>query len=127
MASVHAEVPDNSDIIKIHDVIDRTENLIEEETGVHIVIHMDPIVTNCEKTNAIKGYVSLCVCDIDSSLSIHDFRISEGEEKTNLIFDLCVPVNYTGERKKEILRDLNKKIKERDEKYNLVIKVDDSY
>ncbi len=127
MASVHAEVPENSDIIKIHDIIDRTENIIEEETGVHIVIHMDPIVTSCEKTNTIKDFVCLCALEIDSSLSIHDFRMSEGEEKTNLIFDLCVPVKYSGEKKKEILRVLNKKIKEKNEKYNTVIRIDDSY
>ena len=45
-ASVHAEVSDDSDIIKTHEMIDQAEQDILRETGVMIVIHTDPVSLN---------------------------------------------------------------------------------
>lgn len=124
MASVHAEVPADCDIIRIHEIIDKTETIIENELGVHIVIHMDPVITNCEKTNSIKEFVNLCISEMSSELSIHDFRMTDGEEKINLIFDLCVPVEVKDSERKEIIDTLNNKLKERDKRFNTVIHID---
>lgn len=46
MASIHAEVPDNINILEAHSVIDELEERIKEELGINMVIHMDPISTN---------------------------------------------------------------------------------
>lgn len=43
MASIHAEVPCNINIVEAHSVIDELEEKIEKELGIKIVIHMDPI------------------------------------------------------------------------------------
>lgn len=43
MASAHAEVSSNADIVDIHFEIDRIEKKIKKELNVDIVIHMDPI------------------------------------------------------------------------------------
>ena len=43
MASVHAEIPSDIDIMKIHNIIDRAEREISKELGIYLVIHMDPI------------------------------------------------------------------------------------
>lgn len=42
IASVHAEVPKESSLSEVHDVIDRIEKQILKELNVDIVIHMDP-------------------------------------------------------------------------------------
>jgi len=47
MASVHAEVPDDIDIVKVHEVIDEVEKRVAGEMGIELVIHMDPISVNC--------------------------------------------------------------------------------
>ena len=59
MASVHAAVPDDADIVRVHEVIDALEQDIFHKLGIHIVIHMDPISVNCERTCLL--YTSRCV------------------------------------------------------------------
>lgn len=127
MASVHAEVPVNCDIIKIHETIDRIENYIEKELGIHIVIHMDPIVTDSPLINEIKGFVASTLSEISEELSFHDFRMTDGDNSINLIFDLCVPVSYRESERKKIVETINNKLKERDKRFNSVIKIDNKY
>ena len=127
MASVHAEVDADCDIMRIHDVIDHAENIIEKETGVHIVIHMDPVISNCEETNSVKEYVNNYLAEINNKLSIHDFRMVREDEKINVIFDLCVPVDINSSKRTEIIDKINTKLKERDERYNTVIRIDNLY
>ena len=43
IASVHAEVPSDSNIIEIHSVIDKVEKKIRNELNILICIHMDPL------------------------------------------------------------------------------------
>lgn len=52
-ASVHAEVSANEDILKSHDMIDNIEREILEEMGVHLVIHLDPVVTDDPEVNRL--------------------------------------------------------------------------
>lgn len=43
IASVHAEVPDDADIVTIHEVIDQVEKRVGKDMGIELVIHMDPV------------------------------------------------------------------------------------
>ena len=88
LASVHAEVSDHSGIVEVHNVIDALERRIEEELGVHIVVHMDPISIDCEKTSAMRELVNTAVKEVDETLKIHDFRMAEEEERIILVFDI---------------------------------------
>ena len=91
-ASVHVEVPHNSDIVRCHEQIDLCEKIINEKLGILLVIHMDPIDTDDETVNNAKLKMTEVLKDIDSSLSLHDFRMTpSGEKQTNLIFDVVVP------------------------------------
>ena len=123
MASVHAEVPDNADIVKIHELIDRLEQEISAELHVHTVIHMDPITTGCEITDKLKATVIEAVTSIDSRLGIHDFRMTNGENRINLIFDLELPFALSDEKDK-ILSDIKEKLTKIDSRYAAVITVD---
>jgi cation diffusion facilitator family transporter len=127
MATVHAEVPDNVDIVKIHEVIDATEQAIFEEMGIHIVIHMDPISVNCERTEKNKIIVQNIVKEIDDKLSIHDFRMTDGENHVNLIFDLAVPYTIKPAERERIVKQITKKISEVDSRFHAVIQVDNAY
>ena len=91
-ASVHVEVPLDSDIVKCHEQIDLCEKLIQEKTGVCLVIHMDPIDTNDETVLETREKLSQAICEIDKGLSLHDFRMTPiSDMRTNLIFDVVVP------------------------------------
>ncbi|MGN1059414.1 MAG: cation diffusion facilitator family transporter, partial [Clostridia bacterium] len=124
MASVHAEVPVDGDIVKVHEIIDATEKQIEKEMGVHIVIHMDPIMVNCQRAEEIRQFALDCVHEVNPVFGIHDFRMTDGEQNINLIFDLEVPYSLKPAEREAALAAIKEKLRERDERFNPVIQVD---
>ena len=125
MASAHAEVPDNSDIIKIHETRDSLERQIETQMGIHMVIHMDPISVNCERTNQIKSMVLSILKELNPELNIHDFRMTDGENRLNLIFDLEVPAGLKDGDK--LPNEIEKRLKKMDSRICCVINTDTVY
>ena len=72
-------------------MIDNIEKEIKEEMGIETVVHMDPIRTDDELTNALREMLRKVLKQIDPVLSFHDFRVVPGTTHTNLIFDVVVP------------------------------------
>ena len=125
IASVHAEVPDDCDVVEIHELIDDLEKKIGAELGVEIVVHMDPVSVNCEKTAKIRDEVKKIVKSFDKRMNIHDFRMTDGVNNINLIFDVEVPLDTENT---ELLKEqIALKIKENDKRYSAVINVDFIY
>ncbi len=93
-ASVHCEVPAEQDIMVSHDVIDNIERDFLKEQGVHLVIHLDPVVTTDERNNKIKALIEEAIAKISPEISIHDFRAVWGMTHSNLIFDVVVPFGF---------------------------------
>ena len=125
-ASAHAEVPANIDIMEAHDVIDLIERDIMNEMGLLISIHMDPIIVDDERINALRQMTSDVVKEIDPELSIHDFRVVEGPTHTNLIFDILLTHTHTGSHE-EIINQINEKLSKIDERFFTVITIDHSF
>lgn len=94
IASAHAEVAVDADILRVHDEIDLIERRIMEEMGVLMTIHIDPISTDNEVVNSLRKMVLKIIEEIDENLKIHDFRIVSGDTHTNLIFDIVVPHKF---------------------------------
>ncbi len=93
-ATVHIEVSAKEDILKSHDMIDNIERDFFTDLNIHLVGHLDPIVTDDEKTNALLSQTKKALKEIDPNLTMHDFRIVSGHTHTNLIFDVVVPPRY---------------------------------
>ena len=126
IVSFHAEVPANANILKAHDVIDQMEQDIFAKFGCITTIHMDPIVVDDEEINNMRKETEEIVKNINEKFSIHDFRMTDGGERINLIFDLVIPA---GEKidVEQLVSDVRKEIHNRNEKYYAVIKVEHSY
>lgn len=125
-ASVHAEVDANSDIVEAHEIIDEIEQICYAQTSVELTIHMDPIDTTSETVIEANAAVGKIINNYDG-LSFHDLRITNGESNINVIFDLVVPHEYNNEQIKELISTIKKSIKELNNKYSVVIKVDRPY
>lgn len=122
-ASVHIELDASIDVIESHEIVDIIEQDFFENTNIVLTGHLDPIVVNDEKVNELRIKVSNLVTDIDSEFSIHDFRMVEGPNNTNLIFDVAVP--YECELSDKEIKDLlDKKIKTLGSNYKLVVKIE---
>lgn len=126
-ASVHVEVPANTDIVKCHEQIDLCEKLVFERTGVMLTVHMDPVETDNQKLAEAKSIISEKIKTIHPSLTLHDFRMTpKGEERTNLIFDVVIPADM--EKNSADIKDKIETIaKEIDPTYRCVISLDFDY
>lgn len=126
IVSFHAEVPANSDICRAHDIIDQMEQDIYDKFGCITTVHMDPIVVDNEEINTMRKMVEDIVKEKSDKFSIHDFRMTDGGERINLIFDLVIPPEENANSEK-IISELQNQIHNKDPKYHAVIKVENSY
>ena len=124
LASLHAEVPSDSDFVAVHEVIDEAEKRVWQRTGVYLVIHMDPIDVNNEHVTALRAQVDGVLQEIDEKLSMHDFRVVDGARQINLIFDVVVPYSYGENDKRELLMQIYDRLKAIDVRYNPVVTLD---
>lgn len=125
-ASAHAEVPSSVDVMKSHDTIDLIERNIQRKYNLLISIHLDPIVVNDAHINSLRDLTESAVKEIDTALSIHDFRVVEGPTHSNLIFDVMAPPDFRLSDR-ELTNSIQEKLSKIDERYFCVITVDHSF
>lgn len=126
IVSFHAEIPANSDICKAHDIIDQMEQDIFDEFGCITTIHMDPIVVDNDEINNMRAETEKIVKSVNEKFSIHDFRMTDGGERVNLIFDLVVPIGENIDVENAISK-IQEEIHSKNSKYHAVIKAEHSY
>ena len=124
IASLHAEVPSDSDFVAVHEEIDEAEKRVWQQTGVYLVIHMDPIDINNAHVNALREQTDSVLRGIDEALSMHDFRVVDGKRQINLIFDVVVPFTYNEEAKRELLMKIYDGLQAVDSRYHPVVTLD---
>lgn len=125
-ASVHVEVDAKVDVLESHDLIDNIERDISADLGIPLVIHMDPIITDDPFVNQMYQITEQVIKKIDTSISMHDFRVVKGATHSNIIFDVTVPFNYKKEES-QIIEEITCGIKEINKNLFPVITVDRSY
>ena len=74
------EVDARGDMVRIHDEIDNIERELQETLNCHATIHMDPVETENETVKQLRRQTARAVAGLDSRLSIHDFRMVQGED-----------------------------------------------
>ncbi|MEG0899333.1 MAG: cation diffusion facilitator family transporter [Oscillospiraceae bacterium] len=119
-ASLHAEVDARVDALVSHDIIDNIEQDILHKHKIHLVIHMDPIVTDDPETNQVRKDISQLATDIYKGLTVHDLRMVKGETHCNIIFDVVVPYDCK-ESFPDLRTEFTKDIKLINSSYNPVI------
>lgn len=127
MAIIHAEVPNDVPIDVSHEIIDRIEREAMEQLGISLTIHMDPVETRNEEVLQAKHETEKAVEALDPRCSIHDFRMVNGEEQINLIFDFVIPREYSEEKGNELTLTLMDRLQHHNPKYQCVITLDRSY
>jgi cation diffusion facilitator family transporter len=123
MVSLHAEVPENGDLLALHTDIDQAERDLKVRLGCEAVIHMDPIVTDDGEANRMQEKISALVRLIDPAVSIHDFRIARGYTHPKLIFEVAVP-SHLSQSEEQIKASIKEAILALDDSYETVIQID---
>lgn len=127
LASIHAEVPNDVDIQASHEIIDRIERDAAKKLGIFLVIHMDPVETHDEHVNETKARVEEVIRRIDGELSIHDFRMVDGREQVNLIFDVVVPFSYQEDKQQSLQLKIIEELQREDSRYQCIMTMEKSY
>jgi cation diffusion facilitator family transporter len=125
-ASVHCEVPADQDIIRSHDIIDNIERDFLNDMNVKLVIHLDPVVVNDERTNKAKEAIAASVYEFSPQISIHDFRAVWGITHSKFIFDVVLPFDFKY-CDDEVIEIISKKVTLVNPEYSAVITVDHDY
>ena len=129
IASVHAEIPADIDIMTIHDIIDRAEREISEKFKTHLVIHMDPICVETEEVAYTRNEVEKIIKYNPVIKSMHDFRVVGHGEHQSIIFDVVVDNDKMVKimTEDELKEDIINAIKDVHPEYNCIITIDRDY
>lgn len=123
-ATVHVEMDKNEDTMLCHEIIDNLERECLSRHGVHLVIHFDPVVTGDPELDRLRERITSLLRKQDERISIHDFRMVEGKNHTNLIFDIALPAQLM-EKKRTIKKQLDNDLAQlENKKYYTVVNFD---
>lgn len=123
MVTLHVEVDAAGNMLKIHDEIDNIERELGEKLRCQATIHMDPVEAENDTVRKLRGKTARLASRVDQRLSIHDFRVVQGETHTNLIFDVVVPYDCPL-KDEQVVEQLSQGIESFPGKYYAVIQVD---
>lgn len=112
LASIHAEVPSNLSLMDVHVLIDEIEKSIENNLGIHLVIHIDPVnIENKEHTEIFKNIKNLINKNLPEINEIVDFRILEINCKNTIYFEIKIKSEFYFENE-NILENCKKLVQE---------------
>lgn len=122
-ASAHCEVDAKNNILESHDLIDNIERDFSRDLGIHLVIHLDPVIVGDARTDALHRKVQSLVTALYPTVTIHDFRVVWGVTHSNIIFDAAVPFSVQ-DTDAIIAEKLETEIQKLDPDFRTVITVD---
>lgn len=127
MASIHAEVANDVPIEQSHEIIDKIEHDAKRVLGIFLVIHMDPVEQHDERVKEMKKLVEQVIVQLDSRLTLHDFRMVPGKERINLVFDLVIPRDYEAQTRECLRNKITEEVRKVKENCYCVITMENSY
>lgn len=122
-ASAHCEVDAKNDILVSHDLIDNIERDFNRDLGIHMVIHLDPVIVGDARTDALHCKVQSLVTALYPTVTIHDFRVIWGVTHSNIVFDAAVPFSVK-DSDAVITQKLEAEIQKLDPDYRTVVTID---
>ena len=122
-ASAHCEVDAKNDILVSHDLIDNIERDFSRDFGIHMVIHLDPVIVGDARTDALHCKVQSLVTALYPTVTIHDFRVIWGVTHSNIVFDAAVPFTVK-DSDAVIAQKLEAEIQKLDPDYRTVVTID---
>ncbi len=124
--SFHAEIPSDYNINLAHEVIDKMERDMYDQFDALVTVHLDPIAVNDEDVESMRSFAVSCMNEVCSDFTLHDFRMTKGDQYINVIFDMVIPVDYDGDDKKAA-KAVADKIKEKNPNCYAVIQAEHPY
>ena len=123
-ASLHVEMDYREDPLKCHATIDEMERECQRNLNVHLVIHYDPVVTDDPELQRLKERCQTLLRQQDERLTLHDFRMIQGQRHMNLVFDVSLPSDLR-QQQRQIRSELECALsREENRVYHVIINYD---
>ena len=123
-ASLHVEMDYRADPLKCHALIDDMERECLRSHNVHLVIHYDPVVSDDPELQRLKERCQELLRQQDDRLTLHDFRMIQGQRHMNLVFDVALPSDLR-QQQRQIRSDLECALsREENRVYHVIINYD---
>jgi divalent metal cation (Fe/Co/Zn/Cd) transporter len=110
---MHVEMDQKEDPLQCHELIDEVERRCLDKHNVHLVLHYDPVITGDAEMDRLRTVVQEILLEIDSRISIHDFRMVRGTGHSNLIFDMALPSELM-KQQKELKKQMDAALADRE-------------
>ncbi|MGE1061453.1 cation diffusion facilitator family transporter [Megasphaera paucivorans] len=121
-ASIHAEVPDTSNLVEVHAILDELEEELSDKFQIDINIHMDPLCTDLKIITRVRHILDLIIQKEYPCYHTDHLRITYGKARLNVICDLHIPpTEMTEEQMIEIRKNINTAIIAFNPRYRVVI------
>lgn len=92
--SMHVEMPATLELLAAHEIIDRLERKLQSTFKVSATLHVDPVILGDPAFDEHRALAEKILAEIDTRLSLHDFRVVPYKTGRKLIFDVAVPWNF---------------------------------
>ena len=91
-ATAHAEVDPGSDILEVHDLLEKAEAEIGRHMPVHLLLHCDPCDANDPELRLWQGRLENAVAEgYNARSKVYDLRLRRRNGKKTLEFHLLAP------------------------------------
>lgn len=124
IATIHIEVPSTLTLEEAHAIADSAERRVVQETGIILVVHVDPADVGDARVVQIRGQLTRILAILDSELSFHDLQITFGEKENLIRFDLEVPYRYKPKEEQKVQHQVTALMQELDPANHCDITID---
>ncbi len=90
-ASAHVEFDSEMSFSEVHQITDCIERDLQQKTGIHLLIHADPVFTSGSGNQKLFIHLNERIKTIDPHLTIHDLSLTVCKNSYTLSFDCVAP------------------------------------
>lgn len=122
-ATVHVEVPADTTLLNIHELIDKIERHFEDKLNINLTIQIDPIDQDNPMTTLIHDKVEKTIKKINKKLSIHGLRVIYNADRIKVLFDITEDFDFKLQ-KSEVNMILQKAFSSENMKFEFIFTID---
>lgn len=121
--TAHVEIDARTDALHSHSLIDKIEREIKSKYNAELLLHIDPVVLDDEKTIEIRQKVLELLKNYNSQITFHDFQIENNDQEKVISFDIVLPFELKIDEA-DLTKYVQTKIKEFLPSYQILIVID---
>lgn len=121
VGSIHAEMPDTTNIVDAHTSIDQLEKQVKRDMGIDLVVHIDPVSTDVAKSKEVKQHVLSCLENEELDAWVEVIRVAEASDNIMVTIEVHPKEKGASAAAPETIRHIKEKIETTYDNYRVVV------